>query len=301
MRLAVASSSHLALPTIAALRSADHQIVGFLTKPDSPRGRGKVLAQSDLAQALDTDLPIYKPSDDLGLIKALAVLNPDLVVTIAYGRLIKAPALTLPRYGWINLHFSLLPKYRGAAPVQWAIRNGELVTGVSVFQLDTGMDTGPIFITRSRQMRGNETSGELLAELSEVGAEAVVAAVQLIQQGKSPTPQPEAGTLAPKIKKVDAKLDWQLPAVELERIVRAMNPQPGAWANFRGSRIQIHSASPLPGTFPLPGSICNLDPLSIACGSGALAIGSLQQEGKRVMQAAEWLRGARLGLDERFE
>lgn len=301
MRIAVASSSELALPTISALKSGGHAIVGIITKPDAAQGRGKELAPSEIARALDDSFRVYKPVDDAELMNALAELDADLVVTIAYGRLIKAPALAVPRFGWINLHFSLLPKYRGAAPVQWAIRNGEENTGVTVFQLDPGMDTGPIFVTRSRELRGNETSGALLHELSEVGASAVIETIEMIKQGKSPLPQPAVGTLAPKLKKADAKLDWQRPALELERVIRAMNPEPGAWAQFRGSRMQIHQASVVEGNFCNPGSILELSPLTIACGTGALVVVELQPEGKRSMLTAEWVRGARLDSNESFE
>ena len=299
MRIALASSSRLALPILDAIVGAGHEICGIITTPDAPKGRGRELTASELAQALPNQ-PISKPATNVDLAKVLEALKPELVVTIAYGRLIKSPALTIPNFGWLNLHFSLLPAYRGAAPVQRALLDGVATTGVTVFKLDEGMDTGPIYTGAKVQLRGDETSGALLDELSRLGADEVIKSIAMISRGELPTPQIGAASLAPKILKSEAQIVWSNRAETIERMVRAFQPAPGAWTNFRQERITITAAGITEGV-GAPGEIISVDPLVIACGQGALFIKKLQSGGRRELDASEWVRGARLSTGARFE
>ena len=299
MRIAIASSSRLALPSIKRIEEAGHTIVGVITRPDAPRGRGRELMPSELALAMP-DRVITKPSSDIELEAALRDFAPELVVTIAYGRLIKADALSMPPYGWLNLHFSILPRFRGAAPVQRALLEGVQETGCTVFKLDTGMDTGPIYRTHRVSLRGDETTGALLKRLSEIGADEVVASIQMISEGIEPLPQEGASSLAPKIGKDERRILWSEDAEMIDRRVRALQPTPGAWAIFRGERITITKTRSIVGEGE-PGSIIRNDPLTVATGKGALVIENLQSPGRRELDAAEWVRGARLTPADRFE
>lgn len=299
MRIAIASSSRLALPLLEAIAGAGHAICGIITTPDAPKGRGREITESEFARALSSQ-PISKPATNGELVSVLETLEPELVVTVAYGRLIKNPALVLPSFGWINLHFSLLPAYRGAAPVQRALLDGVSTTGVTVFKLDAGMDTGPIFTQSEVQLRGDETSGELLDEMSRLGAKEVLKSIEMISQGILPTVQSGPASFAPKILKSETRVDWSAQAESIERMVRAFQPTPGAWTTFRDERITITAAGLVEGAGSA-GAIISIDPLVIACGQGALLIKRLQSGGRRELDASEWVRGARLPAGARFE
>lgn len=303
MRIAVASSSTLALPTIELLKSSGHELIGLISTPDMPQGRGRTLAPNSLIQRLGaTDLQIAKPATDEELNSLLASWQIDLVVTISYGRLIKPSELALPRYGWVNLHFSLLPKYRGAAPIQRALLAGEVKTGLTVFQLDPGMDTGPIYLQRERELVGQETTGELLSSLAEDGSEALLEAISMIERGIAPSPQSNEGvSLAPKISKEEARIDWTASAQTIDRKIRAFNPIPGAWTTFRGERMILTSARVSPQQYPPSRLFTQNDSLLIGTGEASLEILKLKPQGKREMQVSDWLRGARLQGGECFE
>ena len=275
--------------------------------PDARSGRGRSLLPNPFANYVASQgLRVLKPDSAQSLHEALLEVRPDLVITIAYGRLIKDSELGIPKHGWINLHFSLLPKFRGAAPVQRAILAGEERTGVTVFQLDRGMDTGPIYVQREISLEGNENSGEVLAKLSEIGAPAVLDAITMIESGISPLPQDKAHfSLAPKIDKSETKIDWNLTTVEIDCRVRAFSPSPGAWTEFRGQRLAISKALPssletlhneAPGTF-----LVYDEQVFIATGNGFLEIKKLIPSGKREMLASEWVRGARISAHEKVQ
>jgi methionyl-tRNA formyltransferase len=282
------------------LKSEGGTFVGLITKPDSLKGRGLQKSENELVAVVrDLDLPIFKPANDQELSDAINRLNPEVVLTISYGRLVKQNELRIPRYGWINLHFSLLPKYRGAAPVQWTIMNGDKRTGVTVFRLDEGMDTGPILSFRELELTGRENTAELLNQLAEMGAEAVNEAFAELSNGSPGVPQPKNGSLAPKITKELAHIKWADPSLTIERLIRAMAPRPGAWTTLNGERIRIFTSETATERGE-PGVILNVNPLTIGTGDSALIIGDVQGEGKRRMTSSDWQRGARIKVGDRF-
>ena len=307
MKVALASSSLVALPTLELLKNSEIEVIAAFSMPDARSGRGRSLLPNPFANYVASQgLRVLKPDSAQSLHEALLEVRPDLVITIAYGRLIKDSELAIPKHGWINLHFSLLPKFRGAAPVQRAILAGEQRTGVTVFQLDRGMDTGPMYVQREISLDGNEDSGEVLAKLSQIGAAAVLDAITMIDSGISPLPQDEAHfSLAPKIDKSETKIDWDLTTIEIDRAVRAFSPSPGAWTEFRGHRLAISKALPsslekahneASGTF-----LVDNERVFIATGNGFLEIKKLIPSGKREMLASEWVRGARISAHEKVQ
>lgn len=303
MKVAVASSSRLALPSVAALQVAGHEIVGAISNPDLPSGRGQRITPNDFAQAIrSTQISLFQPASHSELSAALNACNPDLVVVIAYGRLIRKSELSVPAHGWINLHFSLLPKYRGAAPVQRSILDGSSETGITVFQLDEGMDTGPIYVQERSEIGENENSGDVLDRLSHRGASAIVRAIQMIEEGISPYIQSDRRfSLAPKIDKSELRIDWSRSAIEISRQIRAFSPSPGAWTNFRGQRFVISRARQCETLDLKPGQIQADSTLLVGTGAGSIEIESLTPAGKKSMEVADWLRGARISSNESFE
>ncbi|MEY3737036.1 MAG: hypothetical protein RLZZ251_752 [Actinomycetota bacterium] len=303
MKVAVASSSPLALPTLEILIKNGYELVAGISMPDRPRGRGREISPNEFSIALEKmNIAVAKPTTDDQLRECLERLAPHVVITVSYGKLIKPRELSIPPLGWLNLHFSLLPKYRGAAPVQRAILNGDPITGITVFKLDAGMDTGPIYSTREISLVGRETSGILLEKLSEMGATAVLEALQRIEAGDPPSLQSAIGaSLAPKISSADAKIDWNNAAIDVDRKVRAFNPKPGAWTELAGQRIRLCEGVPHLGWKLAPGAIdISSGVLLIGCRDGAFEVSTLIPEGKREMRSQDWLRGARLSGQEMF-
>ena len=301
MRIAVAASPQVAIPTIEALRTSSHDLVRIVSQPDRPAGRGKVLTPTPVSQwAFDNNVELLRPSTTEEI--AHAVEGLDCVVTIGYGVLLPEDVLTIPTRGFLNLHFSLLPRWRGAAPVQRAIEAGDSLTGVTVFQLDAGMDTGPIYTVHRYALDADITSDELLIELGEVGVGAVLEALDLVEQGVRPIPQESKGaTRAHKLSRDEAHIDWNLEAEKVSSKIRAFTSNPGAWSHFRGSVIKI--SSPKMSNFALaPGEVSFKDKkLFIGTGTTALEIGLITSAGKSAIEAASWANGARLGDGERCE
>ncbi len=312
-----AGTPEVALPSLEALLASEHRVLGVLTRPDAPTGRGRKLRPSPVAQrALDEGLPVLRPDRPRGadFLAELAELGPDCVPIVAYGALIPQPAIDLPRHGWVNLHFSLLPAWRGAAPVQHAIRAGDAVTGATTFSLVAGLDAGPVYDSLREPIGPSDTAGELLDRLAVRGADLLAATLTGIEAGRlTATPQPTDGiTQAPKVTTADAAVDWTRPASELDRLIRSCTPAPGAWTTLRGDRFKIITARPAPQTDGLePGEIAvtrssvrvgaGADPGADAgSGAGSLELLSVQPPGKRPMAAADWARGAALVADERF-
>ena len=299
MKVVLASSSDIAQPILEALIHSQHQLVAAISMPDKPTGRGRQIQPNSFSMLCERfGVHVFKPENHIELREVLRELEPDLVITIAYGRLIKAMELSLPKHGWLNIHFSLLPRWRGAAPVQRAILQGDSETGISIFRLEEGMDTGPVYATHRVLLKGNETYGSLLNDLSLLAAPVMLTVLELIEDGESPIPQSEDGAiLAPKLSKEEARINWQKSAKEIERQVRAMNPWPIAWTTFNEKRLSILKSSvrDLAGN---PGEILSLEPFVIGCGEEAIEIFSLKPEGKAEMSAAEWLRGARISKGE---
>lgn len=301
MRIGVAATPEVAIPTLEWLLASEHDLVVVITQPDKPAGRGRNLKQSAVADwAVAQGISVVKPatSDDL-----IGVINElDCVVTIGYGVLLPQHILDLPKHGFINLHFSLLPAYRGAAPAQRALLNGEEITGVSVFQLEKGMDTGPIYTTRALSISPEWRSFELLQALAQLGPSAVGDALAMIAQNKAPSPQQGTASVAAKISKQDAQLNFNQSAQTLVNAIRAFTFEPGAWCNWKNEPFKITKARSVEYHALKPGYIA-VDGQKVIVGcanNSAIELISVVPAGKKEMPAADWARGARLQGGENF-
>ena len=294
MRLAVAASPEVAIPTLEALLTSEHQLIKVISQPDRPAGRGKVLTPTPVSLwAREKSILLSRPTSHNEI--ASAVEDVDCVITIGYGVLLPEPILAIPRYGFLNLHFSILPRWRGAAPVQRAIEAQDPVTGVTVFKLDAGMDTGPIYTVHRFALDSDITSDELLVELGELGVGAVLESLEKISSGVKPTPQKSEGaTRALKLSREEGRIDWNQSAESVSAKIRAFTSNPGAWTNFRGSPIKI--SSPHIADISLqPGGISSMDKkVFIGTSTKALEIGFIASSGKSKMDAFSWANGARL-------
>ena len=301
MRLAVAATPEVAIPTLNLLRDSTHTLAAVITQPDRRAGRGLAVKESPVAiWAKDNQIPTFKPQSQQDLSEIAS--NFDLIITIGFGMIIQESILHLPRYGFINLHFSLLPRWRGAAPVQRAIEAGDSITGVSVFKLDKGMDTGPIFRQVPFTIGQQSTTQNLLSELAQLGAPIVLETIEAIAAGESPRLQDSSSvTRAEKLTREEGRIDWHLPADVIERKVRAFFPSPGSWSTFRGSVIRIDRVELFTNFDDEPGElrIVNKD-LVITCGENSLKIVEITPAGKSVMPASAWLNGAHLRPGEKF-
>ena len=300
MRIIVAATPAVAVPTLNWLLDSEHVLTAVITQPDRPAGRGRELKGSVVSLwAEENSVECFKPQDLAET--ALLVKDCDVLLTIGYGVLLPAEILNLPRNGCLNLHFSLLPRWRGAAPVQRAIEAGDSLSGVTVFALDEGMDTGPIFSTKRFALDSDITSDELLVELAELGVEAVIESLQAITDGKRPTAQPGDGvTKASKITKQECEIDWTQKSEVISQKVRAFTSIPGAWTRFRDETLKIDSVE-ISDTSYKAGTIHIVDKkLMVGTGSTALAIGFLTPAGKSRMEALAWINGARITDGEHF-
>jgi methionyl-tRNA formyltransferase len=301
MRIGVAATPEVAIPTLNWFLESEHTLELVVTQPDKPAGRGREIKQTVVADwASSHNIPIIKPglSDELrGVIDDL-----DCVVTIGYGVLLPEHILALPKHGFINLHFSLLPAYRGAAPAQRALENGEAVTGVTVFQLEKGMDTGPIYSQHSIAIDPTWRSVELLEELAKLGPSTVSQALTMIAAGERPTPQIGNATMAPKISKQQALLDFSKDSKELVNLIRAFTYEPGAWCMWKGEPFKITAAVPTAGYALAPGEISDdATKVLVGCANNtAIELLTVVPAGKKEMKAADWARGARLQGGESF-
>ena len=301
MQIAVAATPEVALPTLEALLKSEHDLVSVITQPDRPAGRGLSLKESPVAiWAKDRGISVRKPVDQEEL--KLAVSDIDLVITIGFGVIIKEEILNLPTHGFINLHFSLLPKWRGAAPVQRAIEAGDEVTGVTVFKLDKGMDTGPIYRQKEIAMPHQATTESLLQDLAVVGAPVVLDAISAIGANELPVIQSVDGaSRADKLSKDEARIDWQAASFNIERKIRAFYPAPGAWTTFREEALKIESADVSDEKTGQPGEILLVGKeLFVSTAEGSLKILSVKPAGKASMDAISWINGARIEQNERF-
>jgi len=300
MRLGVAATPEVALPTLNWIKTSGHTLVRVISQPDKPSGRGQEMNSSPVNQwAKLNSIELVNPTT-VGDINS-ALLDLDLLITIGYGRILPRTTLSIPKFGCINLHFSLLPKYRGAAPVQRAIQAGETESGVTVFALDPGMDTGPIYSSITVPIPPTMRSYELLEQLSVVGVEAVKDALIAIESGVAPVPQTGEASMAAKINREEAKLDWNSTAHALINKIRAFYPQPQAWTIFRGQPLKISlakiSESDLilqPGELRVVGNEC-----FIGTNDAVLVLQRLTPAGKKEISALDWSRGARFESSER--
>ncbi len=298
MRLVFMGTPDFAVPCLEAILAAGHEVAAVYSQPDKPVGRKQEIRPTPVkACALAHGLPVYQPAtlrtDEE--VARLAGLRPDCVVVVAYGKLIPAAMLSLPPKGFLNVHASLLPRYRGAAPIQWAVVNGDKTTGVTIMLLDEGMDTGAILEQRETPIGPEETAGELFDRLSRMGAELLLSTLEKwAADALAPTPQDDArATLAPIIRKEMAALDFSLPAGALACRVRGFSPWPVAYALYEGRRMKIHRARPAGQTGRAPGALWQQDgALLVACGEGtALELLEIQPEGGRRLPASDWLKG----------
>jgi methionyl-tRNA formyltransferase len=303
MRLVFAGTPAAAVPSLDALLESGHEVAAVVTRPDAPAGRGLHLAPSPVAErAVAAGVEVLKPARprDPEFLDRLRQIAPGCCPVTAYGALIPQQALDIPEHGWVNLHFSLLPAWRGAAPVQHALLHGDDITGATTFRLVAALDAGPVYGVVTEQVRPSDTAGDLLDRLSESGARLLVATIDGIESGElAARPQPDEGiSLAPKITADDARVRWDEPAVAVSRRVRACTPAPGAWTELNGARIKLWPFSGVaedgegrlgPGQLRVLGS-------EVLAGTGTrpIKLGDVQPPGKRRMPAADWARGLRL-------
>lgn len=296
MKVVVASSSPVAIPLISALNaSSTHQLLGLLTNPDKATGRGMHVVANELATwAESLGLNVQKPENNDEVKKVIENIKPEIVITIAYGRIIPLELLEVPKSGWINVHFSLLPRWRGAAPVQWAILTGDKQTGITVFKLDKGMDTGPVYLEQVTPINDNENSDELLKRLSQIGSDLAIKSLELISDGVIPKPQASNGiTLAPKISKNDGKIDWQQSSNQVVNRFRALSSNPGVWSLLGELRIKIDAlvASSFVDQIKPADIVINGERLFVGVLDGVIEILILTPAGRSQMSAAEFIRG----------
>ncbi|WP_236826861.1 MULTISPECIES: methionyl-tRNA formyltransferase [unclassified Blastococcus] len=306
LKLLFAGTPAPAVPSLEALLASDHEVVAVLTRPDARSGRGRKVSRSPVAERADAaGLPVLQPRSprEPEFLEQLAALGVDCVPVVAYGALVPQAALDVPPRGWVNLHFSLLPAWRGAAPVQHAIMAGDEVTGASTFLLEAGLDTGPVYGTLTEAIRPRDTAGDLLERLAVSGAQLLLATLDGIAAGAlEPQPQPAEGvSLAPKVETADARVDWTLPAHVVDRRIRGVSPAPGAWTTWRGERMRLGPAVPVPGGPALaPGELHVDGDVLVGTGHGAVRLDQVQPAGKRMLPAADWARGARPATGERL-
>jgi methionyl-tRNA formyltransferase len=296
VRVVFAGTPEVAVPSLDALLASRHEVVAVCTRPDAPSGRGKRLSASPVAErAAAAGLETLKPKRprDPEFVARLAEIAPDCCPVVAYGALLPQSVLDIPPQGWVNLHFSLLPAWRGAAPVQRAILAGDEVTGATTFRIVLELDAGPTFASITEPIRPADTSGDLLGRLAVGGAELLVRTLDGIEDGTlTAVPQPEGPTsYAPKLEVTDARISWTEPADVVDRLIRGCTPSPGAWTTFRGDRFKINSARI--AASHLPPGILEVTKSAVRVGTAtrALELGQVQAQGKKPMAAADWARG----------
>ncbi|MFJ3585711.1 methionyl-tRNA formyltransferase [Streptomyces sp. NPDC090127] len=307
MKLVFAGTPEVAVPALdALLASGRHEVAAVVTRPDAPAGRGRRMVASPVAErAEEAGIEILRPTKprDEAFLARLREIAPDCCPVVAYGALLPKAALDIPAHGWVNLHFSLLPAWRGAAPVQHAVMAGDEVTGASTFQIEEGLDSGPVYGVITEDVRPTDTSGDLLTRLAFAGAGLLSATMDGIEDGTlKAVPQPADGiTLAPKIQVEDAHVDWKAPALRVDRVVRGCTPAPGAWTVFRGERLKLIQTALLADRTDLtPGELAaGKNNVYVGTGSHAVELLWVQPQGKKPMKAADWARGVRITPGER--
>ena len=300
MRVVFAGTPEVALPALRAVAGSRHQLVGVVTRPDAPAGRGQRLAASPVGVlGEELGVPVLKPRSprDPGFLGELEGLAPDCCPVVAYGALLPRAALDAVPHGWVNLHFSVLPAWRGAAPVQHAVRAGDEISGATTFRIVPALDAGPTYGVVTERVRPRDTAGDLLERLADAGAPLLVATLDGIEDGSvEARPQPEEGvSLAPKITVEDARVTWRAPAVAVDRLVRACTPAPGAWTLLDGERLKLGPVMPdEAGPILAPGVVAvTKDVVHVGTGTAPVRLGRVKAFGKKEMGAADWARGLR--------
>ncbi len=305
MRIVFFGTPEFAVPSLRALLEEGFDVAAVVSQPDRPQGRSRsqVIPPPVKVVALEEGLPVLQPERPVGpFADELRAFDADLGVVVAYGHILKPEILAIPRSGMLNVHASLLPKLRGAAPIQWAILNGEETTGVSIMQMEAGLDSGPVLHSIETEVAADETAGELTERLAELGAEALIEALMMQQAGAS-TPEAQnhaEATFAPKVSRTLARLDWSRDAATLARAVRAFDPEPGAWAMLGDQEVKLFggravNAGGEPGTVLAAGEM-----LQIAALVGAVEVAEVQPAGKKRMPVGAWTRGRGVEVGQRF-
>lgn len=306
MRILFMGTTDFAVPSLKALLASEHLVIGVVTQPDRPAGRGRQPRISPVKQtALDAGLPVYQPekvrSEDF--IDTVRELAPDANVVAAFGQIIPKAVLDIPRLGNVNVHASLLPKYRGAAPIHYALFNGETITGITTMLMDPGLDTGPILLRREVEIIPEENEGALEARLAEVGAELLIETLEGLERGIiTPRPQDDsAATYAPSVKRDECEINWDGDARAIANRIRGCTPRPGAYTSWQGSSLKVWSARTVDGSAPA-GEVIRADSegIVVGAGRGAVMLIEVQPENKKRMRADEFARGARIRPGERF-
>ena len=306
MRVVFAGTPEVALPALDAIAASSHDLVGVVTRPDAPAGRGRTLTASPVAQrAEELGVPVLKPGRprEPEFLDELRALAPECCPVVAYGALLPQAALDIPDHGWVNLHFSVLPAWRGAAPVQHAIRAGDEVSGATTFRIVKELDAGPTFGVMTETIRSDDTAGDLLTRLAEGGAGLLVATLDGIAEGSlEAREQPADGvSFAPKVQVDDARIDWGDPATAIDRQVRACTPFPGAWTTYDGERVKVGPVRPVEGDLA-PGRLeVTKSVVLVGTADGAVRLGEVKPHGRRQMAAADWARGVAFPLDAAFQ
>jgi methionyl-tRNA formyltransferase len=309
VRLVFAGTPEVAVPALEALHASSHEVVAVVTRPDARSGRGRAVTQSPVRRwAQERDIEVLAPATprDPAFLDRLRELAPDACPVVAYGALVPRTALDIPTHGWVNLHFSLLPAWRGAAPVQHAVMAGDEVTGASTFLIEEGLDTGPVYGVMTERVRPTDTAGDVLGRLAEGGAGLLVATMDGIEDGSLvPVPQASDGvSLAPKLDVADARVRWELPAVAVDRLVRGCTPAPGAWTSFRGERLKLAPVvlgeeAPVP--YLAPGELhAGKRDVWVGTATTPVRLTLVRPHGKKEMEAADWARGVRIAAGEGF-
>ena len=298
MRVVFAGTPEVAVPTLDAVAASSHELVGVVTRPDAPSGRGRKLTPSPVAlRAEELGIPVLKPEHprDPEFQDALRALEPDCCPVVAYGALLPQSALDIPPHGWVNLHFSVLPHWRGAAPVQHAIWANDEVTGATTFRIVKELDAGPTYGVMTERIRPDDTSGDLLARLAEGGAGLLVATLDGIEDGSlvARPQQAEGVSFAPKILVEDARIDWARPAIAIDCQVRACEPAPGAWTTYAGERVKVGPVTITDQVLPVGQLEVGKAHVLVGTGTHAVRLGDVKAVGKRQMPAADWARGLR--------
>jgi methionyl-tRNA formyltransferase len=309
MKLVFAGTPEVAVPALDALiASGRHEVAAVVTRPDAPAGRGRRLVASPVAErAEEAGIEVLKPArpGDPAFLERLREIAPDCCPVVAYGALLPESALAVPARGWVNLHFSLLPAWRGAAPVQHAVIAGDELTGAATFLIEKGLDSGPVYGVITERVRPTDTSGDLLTRLALAGAGLLAATMDGIEDGTlTAVPQPAEGvSLAPKLTVDDARVDWKAPALRVDRLVRGCTPAPGAWTVFRGERLKLVQTALLPDRDGLAPGELHADKNHVLAGTGSHAVELLwvQPQGKKPMRAADWARGVRIAPGEHLD
>ena len=306
MRILFWGTPEFAAPPLRALIGEGFEVVGVVTQPDKPQGRSRAIIPSPIKQiATEEDLPLFQPKNarDPELLQMLNVIRPDISIVVAYGHILPKNIIDLPSKGTLNIHASLLPALRGAAPIQAAIRQGLHETGISIMRMVSALDTGPVLIQAETEIYDDETSGELQTRLAELGALTLLEALALLSVGQAKeTPQDESrATYAPKINRDSGRIDWKLGAVEIARLIRAFDPKPGAFTTSEKGDIKLFGPRVLEGVKGKPGEVIKVTgELVVACGADALRIAEVQPTGKKRMAAHDWARGRGAKVGDRY-